>query len=60
MLMQGHIGAPTILSALLLSMLVFKPEWQAPIQVGPRSALVAVAAIFLLIGAIGFAGITYR
>jgi hypothetical protein len=41
-------------------MLVFKPAWKERIQFGPRSAVVAVAAILLLIGVIGFAGTTYR
>ena len=58
--MQGQAAAPTVLYALVLSMLVFKPSWQARVQLGPRSAAVAVAAILLLIGAIDFAGITYR
>jgi hypothetical protein len=58
--MQGDIGAPALLGALVLSMLVFKPTWQARVQAGPRSALVCLAAILLLIGFIGFAGITYR
>lgn len=58
--MQESIGASSLLGALALSMVVFKPEWQTRIQLGPRSAVVSVAAILLLIGAIGFAGINYR
>ena len=42
------------------SMLVFRPNWQARIEAGPRSALVCIAAILLLIGFIGFAGFSYH
>jgi hypothetical protein len=58
--MQGQIGAPTLLNALALSIAVFKPEWQARVHAGPRSALVGLATILLLIAFVGFAGVVYR
>jgi len=39
---------------------VFKPNWQARIAAGPWSVLVSMAAILILIGFIGLAGISYR
>ena len=57
---QGHFGAPQILSALGASMLVFKPKWQARVEAGRRLALICIAAILFLAGFIGFAGINYR
>jgi hypothetical protein len=59
-IVQGHIGAPQILFALGASMLVFKPKWQARVAAGPWSALICMAAILILIGFIGLAGISYR
>ena len=59
--MGPYGSAPALLSALVLSMLVFTPEWRARVQAaGFRSALIGFAAILLLIAFIGFAGITYR
>jgi hypothetical protein len=37
--MQGHIGVPELLASFGLPMLVFKPEWKAAIEAGPRSML---------------------
>jgi hypothetical protein len=40
----------TLLAGLVLSMLVFKPEWQARVKAGPRSAIMCTAVILALIG----------
>lgn len=47
--MHGITGTPLI-AALGLSMLLFKPEWQERIRLGPRSATVYTLAILILIG----------
>jgi hypothetical protein len=53
---QGHIGAPQLFVALGLSIVVFKPEWQA--VSGFRSVAIYAAAIaVLLIGWLGVIGI---
>jgi hypothetical protein len=55
-MMHGHFGAPHYLIALGLSLLVFKPKWQALTRF--RSLTISiVAAMVLIAGLLGLAGI---
>jgi hypothetical protein len=55
--MQSQLGAPDLLAALGASMMIFRPEWRARVEAGPRSALFAVV---LIIGLLAFVGMNNR
>ena len=54
--MRSHIGIPELLAVMGLSILVFKPKWEACIKAGPRSMLFAAA---LIIGLFALAIVTH-